>query len=159
MSKRLQELEKKYKELGEEIERLKNEGKVWKPKNGELYYHLTGSANFDNDTWNEHPVDKSRDSIGNCFKTEKEAISVLEKIKIYTELKRLAEEINTVPIDWENRNQNKYYIEYNNFAKELNYGCVGYTKYIGTIHSTNSNFLKIAKERIGEDRLLKLFKE
>lgn len=96
--------------------------------------------------------------IGNCFKTKAEAEAVLEKIKIYTQLKRLAEEINTEPIDWGNGKQRKYCIicnEDNILAKTWDIKI----RTVGNVHSTNENFLDIALERIGEENLLKLFKE
>ena len=155
---KLQELEKKYKELGEEIERLKNEGKVWKPKEDEKFYYFYGggelsSALFDEDYENRHWT------FGNCFKTEAEAEAMVEKIKIYTELKRLAEEIKTEPIDWKKSTQKKHRIFYDWDEEKILTDNNNDFQMMGTIYSTNKDFLKIAKERIGEDRLLKLFKE
>ena len=88
---KLEELEKKYKELGEEIERLKTEeknAKGWKPKRDEEFYYFFGDGEvtrslFDDDYEGRHW------EMGNCFKTRKEAIAMVEKIKIYKELKRL----------------------------------------------------------------------
>lgn len=75
------------------------------------------------------------------------------------ELQDLADELNEVePIDWEDNNQAKIFIEYHHIANRLvrgfAYSCRGLN-----IYSTNVRFLEIAKERIGEDRLIKLFKE
>ena len=157
---KLQELEKKYKELGEEIERLKNEEKVWKPKEHEEFYTVSGYGKVDECEFSYHsPFVKGYVEMGNCFKTKKEAEKVSEKIKIYTELKRLAEEINTEPVDWKNHRQDKYLMEINGLNRELEQSCLNYTQNLGAIYCTNKDFLKIAKERIGEDRLLKLFKE
>ena len=156
---KLQELEKKYKELGEEIERLKNEKKVWKPEKGEEYWLITDHGNHYNDIWDGYSVENRRYDVGNCFKTEAEAEAMIEKIKIYTELKRLAEEINTEPIDWERSNQYKYYILFDEGDKKFHPSMAFECRYAGVVYSTNKEFLEIAKERIGEDRLLKLFKE
>lgn len=75
------------------------------------------------------------------------------------ELQDLADELNEAePIDWEDNNQAKIFIEYHHIANRLvrgfAYSCRGLN-----IYSTNERFLEIAKERIGEDRLIKLFKE
>lgn len=155
---KLEELKKKYKELGEEIEKLENESKVWKPENGEQYWYLTSDGDMDVDDWGDWECDNARYEIGNCFKTETEAEVMLEKFQIYTELKRLAEEINIEPIDWDNFRQNKYRIKYNNCDKRLECEYMSYIQHFG-IYSTNPDFLEIALERIGRDRLLKLFKE
>lgn len=155
---KLQELKKKYKELGEEIERLENQGKVWKPEEGERFYYLLSTGCYDSAKYGGLYT-KERYAIGNCFKTVPEVKAVAEKIQIYTELKRLVEEINTEPVDWKNRRQWKYTLVYDFEKRELIVDGWQYTQTAGLIYSTNKDFLKIAKERIGEDRLLKLFKE
>lgn len=154
---RLEELKKKYAELGAEIEKLE---KCEKPKKGDSYYVI------DNDgdilcaiEWENRTLDEARYEFGNVFKAEEEAEAVAEKLKIYTQLKRLAKEINTEPVDWEKEEQKKYCFYLINVSNEL----VGLTAYkqqdMCVIYSTNKDFLKIAKERIGEENLLKLFKE
>lgn len=157
---KLQELEKKYKELGEEIERLKNECKVWKPKEHEEFYTVSGYGKVGDCEFNSHnPFTKGYVEMGNCFKTKAEAEAVSEKIRIYTELKRLAEEINTEPIDWKASKQYKYNILFDEGDKKLHQNTAFECRHLGGLYSTNKNFLEIAKKRIGEGRLLKLFKE
>lgn len=155
---KLQELEKKYKELGEEIEKIKKQGKVWKPAEGEQFYYLLSTGCYDSSRYG-NLYTSERYAIGNCFKTIKEVKAVAEKIQIYTELKRLAEEINTKPVDWKNVKQWKYTLAYDFGQRKLIVDGWQYTQTAGSIYSTNKDFLEIAKERIGEDRLLKLFKE
>lgn len=75
------------------------------------------------------------------------------------ELQDLADELNKVePIDWRDRSQSKYFINLDSVKKELglsyNYRLKGLN-----IYSTDEEFLKKAKERIGEERLIKLFEE
>lgn len=156
---KLEELEKKYKELGEEIEKLKKQGKAWKPEKEESYYAIYGDGNIDRATWHDSISGNKRYAIGNCFRTKEEAEATVEKIKIYTQLKRLAEEINTEPIDWKNERQWKNEIVYNASTDCLIQLHEADMRTIGQIYSTNPDFLRIAKERIGEDKLLKLFKE
>lgn len=156
---KLQELKKKYKELGEEIERLENQGKVWMPKVNERYWCIIPSGYVDFDTWANNCLDIDRYQIGNCFKTKEEAEKVVEKMEIYTQLKRLAEEINTEPIDWGNSNQTKYKIIYDCEDKGIRGEVNSVLQSQGTIYCTNKDFFEMAKKRIGEDRLLKLFKE
>lgn len=160
---RIEELEKQAKEILEEIEKLKKEEKVeskfWKPQREETYFLVRTNGKIDWNLWADDEWDKTRYAIGNCFKTQEEAEKALEKLKIYTQLKRLAEEENTELIDWKNENQKKYYIGYSYCYEELEQGITYTFKEAGTIYSTSKNFLDIAKQHIGEENLLKLFKE
>lgn len=157
---KIEELEKQAKAILEEIEKLKKEEKVWKPKDDEKIFIVSGNGNVDSfhfcEKYNWH---KEYLEMGNCFKTQEEAAKVAEKLKIYTQLKRLAEENNTEPIDWEDTEQRKYYIEYSYYYKEFEKSCGYSVKDTGIVYCTNENFLSIALERIGEENLLKLFKE
>lgn len=75
------------------------------------------------------------------------------------ELQDLADELNEVePIDWDNRNQIKYSIIFDFVEKTLGLNHCYRLKGLN-IYSTNKHFLEIAKERIGEERLIELFKE
>lgn len=75
------------------------------------------------------------------------------------ELQDLADELNKVkPIDWRDRSQTKYYINLDSVNKELGLSYAYRLKGLN-IYSTDEEFLKKAKERIGEERLIKLFKE
>lgn len=161
---KIEELEKQAKTILEEIEKLKKEekaeSKVWKPENADEYYYIDNDAEIIGDAWyGSVQYDIARYKIGNCFKTREEAEKAVEKAKIYTQLKRLAEEINTEPIDWENNNQYKYRFTYNRNIRNLWQEYSLFNQVQGAIYSTNKDFLDIAKERIGEENLLKLFKE
>lgn len=78
---------------------------------------------------------------------------------IKQELQDLANELNGAkPIDWSDKNQVKYYIIFDTMDKELGLSYVYYLKGLN-IYSTDKYFLERAKERIGEERLIKLLKE
>lgn len=75
------------------------------------------------------------------------------------ELQDLADELNKVkPIDWRDRSQTKYSINLDSVNKELGLSYTYRLKGLN-IYSTDNSFLEKAKKRIGEDRLIKLFKE
>lgn len=75
------------------------------------------------------------------------------------ELQDLADELNEAePIDWTDDTQLKVYIEYNCRVNQLMQSFSYISKDLN-IYSTSVDFLEIAKERIGEERLIKLFKE
>lgn len=75
------------------------------------------------------------------------------------ELQDLADELNEAePIDWSDRDQSKYSINLDFVDNTL---WLSYTYRLKglDIYSTDKDFLEKAKERIGEERLIKLFKE
>lgn len=75
------------------------------------------------------------------------------------ELQDLADELNKEePIDWYDRSQEKYSINFDFVEKTLGLNYCYRLKGLN-IYSTNKHFLEIAKERIGEERLIELFKE
>lgn len=75
------------------------------------------------------------------------------------ELQDLADELNEAePIDWRDRSQAKYSINLDSVNEELGLSYTYRLKELN-IYSTDKEFLKKAKERIGEERLIKLFKE
>lgn len=75
------------------------------------------------------------------------------------ELQDLADELNKVkPIDWRDSSQTKYSINLDFVNKELGLSYSYRLKGLN-IYSTDEEFFKKAKERIGEERLIKLFKE
>ena len=157
----LEELEKKYKELGEEIERLKNKknerGRV--PKDSG-YYYINDCGEVSSSAEYYDSVDDFRYFTGNYFFTQDGAKKHLERIKTYYQLKNLAEELNTEEIDWKNLNQAKYSISMaTSEPKRLRQDGLFFSQSIGDICCTNKNFLDIAKQKIGEENLINLFKE
>ena len=82
--------------------------KVYKPKENEEYYYIDEEGVIDNTYWNSSHSDELSYKIGNTFKTKAHAELELEKLKIWTKLKRYAEEHNPVPLDWDDENQIRY---------------------------------------------------
>lgn len=85
------------------------------------------------------------------------------KAKIETKLKNIAERLNAGrKIDWEDENQSKFIILYNCKSKILgllDLYSVYRWKYQGGIYCLDENFLEVAKQEIGEENLIKYFKE
>lgn len=133
--------------------------KVWKPQQGKYYYSITGYGDVSPYIWEDNNDDNEHYELGNCFKTVDEAKATAEKIQIYTQLKRLAEEINEKPIDWTDKNQYKYFIYFLRTRNQIGQDATIDDELVGNIYSTNKNFSDIALERIGEENLLKLFEE
>jgi hypothetical protein len=129
----------------------------WRAKLDKNYYHIFHNSGeiieivdvrIDSDDWNY--------KIGNYFKTRKEAERYKEKLIIEQELKDLALELNTEPIDKGNKYQDRNCIYYDHESK-----CFGQYYFVmvdhNNIYCTSDNFLKEALKRIGEDRLKILF--
>ena len=164
------DLENYYKEIKAKIEELKKKEpkKRWRAKRNETYYLIYGDLNVANSVEGFNSVDDARYKYRNHFKTYEQAKKVAERIKIYMELKDLAEGLNGgKKIDWNNRDERKYSIIYDYAWKKIrqleivSYRDIVqiYCRDIGQIYCLDKRFLEIAKERIGEDRLKKLFEE
>ena len=120
---KLSELLKKYGEQEISEEEFKNqfnlkESKVWKPREDEDYYYI-GNGVVEYGCWDGLTYDLQNYSIGNCFKTEDEALFIVQKLKLIAELKRFALEHNTEPIDLKNYDQTKYYFYYDRENDEI----------------------------------------
>lgn len=132
--------------------------KVWKPKPQEMYYFLCG----DGSPTADHNLDDGSTekfiSIGNCFKTGKEAKHMVEKLKVIKELRDYALEHNEREIDWNIKEAlENYYLSYNHFYKKVKIeGC--YYKYLPlNLYFTSEEIAKEAVKTIGEDRIKKYY--
>lgn len=159
MSNKLDELKKKYEELGKEIKRLENGGGRWRSDVFDRYYFITTTGKIEQYNECHNMVDNYRYKTRNYFKTEEEAQAYLDNLNTYFELMDLAEELNVgEKIDWNNESRTKYYIEFDNCIGILHSVSAKYCINFGQIYCLDENFLDKAIERIGEERLEKLFK-
>lgn len=126
------------------------------PKKGEIYYYLDVAGLICRDIWYGVEEDLFRFSIGNCFKTEEEVEEYEENLLTKQALKDLALELNN-DIDWKSENQYKYYLYLDYQTNTLSMNWV-YTQRDNNIYCLNAEFLVIAKDRIGEEKLIKLIK-
>lgn len=154
----LEELEKKYEELGKEIERLKKDkAKRWRANRDEQYYVIGNYGYVANSSENGTDIDTGRYEIGNYFKTREEAEKALEKIEIKQELEDLALELNNrKEIDWNDENQHKYYIYYDFFRDKIQCNENTFCKRFD-VYCLDENFKDKAIKRIGEEKLKELF--
>ena len=99
-------------------------------------------------------------NLGFVYATEQARDGAMFKLEIETKLKNLAERLNAGrKIDWEDKNQNKYEIYYDYIRKKIECRAFCYCKEQGVIYCLNKNFLEVAKKEIGEENLIKYFKE
>ena len=159
LEERIEELSKELEDLKCELDKAKsNNCERYRANCGETYYYYSSTGIvYDCDESNGE-YDINRYAMGNYFQTVKEAKSSVRKIMIYMQLKDLALRLNNgEEIDWENDNQPKYFLYYNNNHKKIYTICTYYSKELGQIYCLDKNFLEIAKQEIGEENLKKLF--
>lgn len=160
MKQELEETKNKCTEIEKKIEELeKQESKVrWRADVGGKYYCAYSAGIVD---WHYDIRDESstnRYDLGNYFRTEEEAKKMVEKIKIYTQLKDLALRLNKGrTIRWNDFKQPKYRINRDVESNELFGTSVYCYQDIGQIYCLDSDFLNIAKQEISEENLRKLF--
>lgn len=129
-----------------------------KPKKGEVYYFLDSAGYVSHTYWTGSEDDLFRFNIGNCFTTEEEANDFKENLLTKQLLKDLALELNKgVKIDWKNDYQIKYHLGVYECMDEIS-GHFAIDVRDSNVHCLDPDFVKIAKQRIGKERLIKLIK-
>ena len=99
-------------------------------------------------------------NLGLFYATKEARDKAVFKMEIETKHKNIAERLNNGrKIDWEDEDQNKYEIYYDYIRKKIECRAFCYCKDQGVIYCLNKNFLKVAKKEIGEEDLIKYFKE
>ena len=161
---KIEELENKIEQLSKELENLKCELDIekmntrWRARNSEAYYYLYSYGKIIRACDYRSGETTNRYNLGNYFRTKEEAEKTAEKIKIYTQLKDLALRLNKgEEIDWEDEDQAKYCIYYDNHRKKIYTNCNYYSEELGQIYCLDEKFLEEAKQEIGEENLKKLF--
>ena len=153
-----QELEQKIEELKQQLDELKNvkvdeTKKRWIPVENEQYCYIDEDLEIESEFFDDDEYDNNLIKLGNCFKTKEEAQSVADKIKYTLMFKKYVEE-HSEPLDWENYEQEKWYIYYdfnNNCKCDW---CLG-LKMQGVIYASSKQILKDAINYIGEENVKK----
>lgn len=159
----LEEIKKQISDLQSKADKLENENKKeikrWRANRSDTYYYVDDCGHVNVCYENNDGFDNYRYKMRNYFRTAGKATEYKEIINTYYDLMDLAEELNNgEKIDWNDNQQCKYTIFYDfedNFLKRTNaYVC----KEFGQIYCLDGDFVEKAIEKIGEDRLKKLFK-
>ncbi len=134
-----------------------------RPKDGDMYWYTSSLGDYAVDTFSKSSnVDAMRIAIGNCYKTKEEAEQAVEKMKIMTELKRLADKSwkeAGAEIDWSDENTSKYFVRYDprKSCLLIDHNC--YIKNINDFYFNSEQKAKEAIDKIGEERLKSMFKQ
>lgn len=139
------------------VKKSMEEKKVWKPKDDEIYYYITAIGDIKRkEYYSPSFYDNLCYEIGNCYRTEEEAVVALEKQIITTKLKRFAQEHND-KIDWKNKRW-KYCIAYDYTTAKVIY-MSAMTSKRNDIYFTSAEIAQQAIDTIGADLLKKYYFE
>lgn len=163
LQNKIEDLEKQLAELKEQVNSPEFEG-IKKgvrqmPEYDERYYYIDDSGVIISTPWYGTDSDIFRFNTGNCFKTEQEAEDFKENILTKQALKDLALELNNgVEICWKNSQECKYYVFTHSLDGGLHTTSTTNAQSMGEVYCLNKDFIDIAKDRIGEEKLIKLIK-
>lgn len=155
----LNEIEKTKEHLANMEKMLEEcEYERWKPQEGAIFFFVDWDCDIEENIFNSaNPNHRARYNAYNCFKTEEEAKAEAEKILVRRMLEDIARRLNKgEKIDWGNDNQSKYYIYTTDEGVDI--GANYISKLQGTVYCLDKNFLKVAIQEIGEERLERYLK-
>ena len=166
MNKKKEELLNKLKQLEEDfntqvtdikkqIEECDKKG--FEPiKLGEEYYSISTNGEIDMYKFFNDNVDKEIIDFGNYFKTQEEAERKYFEIKLHRQLELFALENNEKEIDWNDFNQSKYIIKYDNDENTLYHNSCYEQQNFGQVYFTSKEVVEKAIETF-EDDLIRYF--
>lgn len=164
LEEKIKEIEKQLEELKEQLkEESTKEDINYERKRLEKYEHYWYLDEFGEveETYESYcKEDDFNYNIGNYFETEEQARNYKEKLLIEQELRDIARELNKgEEIDWNDGSQDKYYLLYSFYADgPMRDSSSNYSKKQGIIYCLDSDFINIAIERIGKERLTEYLK-
>lgn len=128
----------------------------WKPNSYDEYYYVDAFGDVLSQIETEHYIDNAFWESYNCFQTREQAEAEAEKILVRRMLEDIARRLNKgEKIDWKGAYQDKYYIYLDTETDELIYGKSIWSKDQGTVYCLDQDFLDVAIQEIGEERLKK----
>ena len=146
MTNRLQIIEQVIKNMSDEkFNELLNDLGVkeeqWEPEYGEHYYIVSHDGDILGAFWNNDTCDNHLLLMNNVFKSREEAIVQrdfnIEKAKLIKEI-----EDSSDVIDWGNRSQIKYSLNYNHYENKVVIRERAYIQSENTAYTTNEEFLE-----------------
>lgn len=117
------------------------ESKVWKPKFNENYYFVYSDGRIEFLGFNGSNSEL-RYAMGNCFKTREEAKFASDKQIFLTKFERYLRENEDEPVDWNNPNQDKYYLTYMHKTKRTAANAWSSLQGQGSIFTTSDDLLE-----------------
>jgi hypothetical protein len=129
----------------------------WKPEKDEMFYYINSYNLVIPETWDAGCYsDTTRWNIYNCFKTREKAGQEAENILVRRMLEDIARRLNKgEKPDWIKCYQKKYYLGYDQVNSKITLECRTTIIAQGTVYCLDDNFLDVAIQEIGEERLKK----
>ena len=128
----------------------------WKPKKDEPYWYVNSRCEKACSHFClTYKADTDRYQNFNCFQTQEQAEAEAEKILIRRMLEDIARRLNKGEKAGYDHNQKKYYIFWNSELDELRQKDLYWTRTQGVVYCLDENFLNVAIQEIGEERLKK----
>lgn len=139
---RIEELEKELLELKEQV---KSEQEF--PQDDDEYWYIDDEVSVFSTTYENHYMDRCRQTIGNVFKAEEQAEFAVEKLKVEAELRKFGRPFN--------RGENNYIICIGSNGNRL--FTIGrlVDHYQGAIYFESAEKAGEAIEVVGEERIKK----
>lgn len=135
---------------------LKECGDRWKPEPNEEYYYVNQVSEMAKDINDETDIDVRRYKAYNCFRTKEQAKLEAEKILVRRQLEDIARRLNKgEKPDWIKCYQKKYHLGYDQINSKITLECRTTIIAQGTVYCLDDNFLDVAIQEIGEERLKK----
>lgn len=147
------ELDNLTKEEQEIAKKLAEKKVYWVPNVGEHYWYFKAVDDVFFTENNETEIDKFRISIGNCFKTEKEAKEAITRLKMQTKWKRLSLEAGEADNPWDG--EHEHHFAYWSYSEEeicYYHHCFGNS---GQIYFPFEKSLEAAIAKLGEENVKK----
>ena len=153
----IEEAQRKLDEARKKLDEYNTGYKRFKPKNNEVYYYVISNGMVGRDYQNDNfTTDIKRYDFYNCFKTREQAEAEAEKILVRRMLEDIARRLNKgEKIDWNNNDQFKYFLRFSFFINKISINYNFQYKDQGTVYCLDKNFLNVAIQEIGEERLKK----
>jgi hypothetical protein len=151
--------EKQEKEKVEDFE-VAEDGRITKINNLESEQKIYTIYGTETDLYHLSFVNEMI-SLGSLYATAEARDRAKFKMETEIQIKNIAERLNKEQkIDWEDARQEKFSFFYNYESKTLDWwGSSHSCQKQGTIYCLDRNFLEVAKQEIGEDNLIKYFKD
>ena len=125
---------------------------MWKPKYREDYWFINSIYNVCKHYWTDDNADMMLLSVGNVFKTKKEAEFEAERLRVYRELRQFALKSG--------RYEGNFSIVYDYVTKEIEYweNETAFQRFGDLIFKTEEGARR-AVETVGVDKVLKYYLE
>ena len=127
----------------------------WKPEDFSSYFYVDSCMKIEeSEFYNDTYIHRERYNTYSTFKTREQAKQEAEKILVRRQLEDIAKRLNKgEEIDWFDSGQPKHCIEL--FCNDIITNFYFSHKIQGTTYCLDENFLDVAIQEIGEERLIK----